>query len=91
MPDRKVLFGCTTKARRPEIEIEDGVEYHYHNCPLHFVSRNIWEFMKIYKYQKSYSSAIMPSYKDVNPLFIRASNYYESKLAEYTQDKDLKL
>jgi hypothetical protein len=89
MPDRKQLFGCTKKAKKyVECELHEGKEYFYWNCPIQFIPKGIWQFMKIYKYQKDFPSAGMPSYKNVNPKFIDAINYLENKVNEYLLNKD---
>ena len=88
MPDRKKIFGCTEKASRPtEAEEHEGMQYIYWNCPLQFVAPNIWEFFKVYKYMKDFSGAIMPAYKDLNPRFLQAYQYYETQKNLYLSKK----
>ena len=88
MPDRKQLFGCTKKAKKyVEVEQENNVEYFYFNCPLQFVSNSVWEFITVYKYTKDFPSSPMPKFKDCNPKFLQAVNYFESKINEYIAKK----
>jgi hypothetical protein len=89
MPDRKKLFGCAERAKKyVEVEEENGKEYLYWNCPLHFVSGNVWLFLRELKYHRDYPSAGMPNYRNCNPKWIDAVNYYENKIAEYVAKKD---
>jgi len=81
-PELKKVWGCQGRPRKPEIEIEEGVEYHYLNCPLHFVSPSIWEFIRRLDYYEAFPNAPIPSFENVSPKFLRAYNYYESKKAE---------
>jgi len=86
MPDRKIIFGCTEKAKKHvEVEQENGIEYYYYNCPLQFVTNNVWDFMKEYKYHKDFPSAGMPSFRNCNPRWILAVNYLETKISEYSR------
>lgn len=67
-------------------EVDGDVKYRYWMCPMNFIPGSIVKFNRIYVYQKNYPSAPMPSFIDVSPRFLLASQYYESKYAEYVKE-----
>jgi len=69
-------------------EEEDGVAYIYYNCPINFIPKSVWDFCNIYDYYREFSSAPMPSIKDVSYKFWIAYKYFTSKTNEYSREKD---
>lgn len=68
-------------------EKENGIHYIYKRCPVRFIPKSIYQFMKIYNYHKNFPGALMPTFSKVNPRFVEASNYYDAKFADYTKEK----
>jgi len=67
------------------IDVSNGVNYVYWNCPKKFIPNAIYAWYEEYMYQKNFPSAPMPAYKDVSNKFLMAYTLYEATLAEYKE------
>jgi hypothetical protein len=88
-PALRENWGCITEAKRPKIDErqEEGIRYRYLTCPLKFVPNNVVELMRLLSYHNRFSSAPMPSYKNVSARFVLAVRFYDSELSRYIKPK----
>jgi len=63
---------------RPWQEQFGKVVYQYWSCPIHFLCPTITEWFDEYKfYKEDFPSSPLPSFKEINPMWIKAYQYYE--------------
>lgn len=97
----KEAWGCIEKSQMSlPAFVDDGVtlilnhkEYKpkrqnlYWNCPVKFVPDNVWGFLKMHNIIKTFPNIQLPPYDKINPRFLDAIYYYESKYNEYLSAK----
>lgn len=102
-PKMREVWGCESKCKTSTpafYEIENGVYYRYWNCPRRLLPysivksgrmyddcNNIWySFLDLYRFYDKYPAG-MPAIDLVSQRYILAVNYYDGKIAEYTNEK----
>lgn len=84
--------GCRGKPA-PDIVLREeynGKEICYWNCPKLFIPYSVIEWHKIYKYNKDFPGASMPSITEQNGRFLKAYYIYEQHIAEFKKQMNEK-
>lgn len=85
-----MAWGCEVPASSA---VEDGVpddegnKVEYMSCPMLFVSDVIWEFIKLNRFIKPPTTE--RGFYNRRPRFANFQDYYESKVREYQEIKDM--
>lgn len=64
-------------------ELFNDVIYRYWCCPVMWVPKSVFDFIKIQKYYGTFGGASMPKITEINGRFLDAYFYYDNKVKEF--------
>lgn len=83
------MWGCKKRSvlQRPVlVEIENGTEYNYWNCPVNFIGDSIKEFLNLYHKIQLFQQCKLPELDKLSVRFVSAAMYYEQKITQYKME-----